>query len=85
MNNNIKIKLHKYIVKINLHFNQKKNGMIENTNNDFIFASRYQKNSGSDDDTIITYVGKFIFTRLGNIFFNLKIKTSRFSEFSGTI
>ena len=47
--------------------------MIENTNNDFIFASRYQKNSGSDDDTIITYVGNFIFTRLGNIFFNLKI------------
>tara|TARA_X000000368_G_scaffold46543_1_gene33335 strand:+ start:14 stop:679 length:666 start_codon:yes stop_codon:yes gene_type:complete len=40
---------------------------------DFIFGSRYMKNSGSEDDTIITYVGNKIFTLLGNIFFNLKI------------
>ena len=40
---------------------------------DFIFASRYEKNCSSDDDTVITYIGNFIFTRIGNIFFNLKI------------
>ena len=42
-------------------------------NYDFVFASRYQKNSGSDDDTIITLVGNFIFTKMSNIFFNLPI------------
>ena len=40
---------------------------------DFVFGSRYMKNSGSEDDTIITYIGNKIFTLLGNIFFNLKI------------
>ena len=40
---------------------------------DFIFGSRYMKSSGSEDDTIITYVGNKIFTLLGNIFFKLKI------------
>ena len=43
------------------------------TKSDFIFASRYEKNCSSDDDTIITYIGNFIFTKIGNIFFNLKI------------
>ncbi len=42
-------------------------------NIDFIFASRYEQNCSSDDDTLITYVGNFIFTKIGNIFFNLKI------------
>lgn len=42
-------------------------------NNDFIFASRYENNCSSEDDTIITYIGNFIFTKIGNIFFNLKI------------
>lgn len=41
--------------------------------NDFIFASRYEKNCSSEDDTITTYIGNYIFTKLGNIFFNLKI------------
>ena len=40
---------------------------------DFIFASRYQSNSGSDDDNIITRVGNFFFTKIGNIFFKLPI------------
>ena len=47
-------------------------GLIS-TNSDFIFASRYEKNCKSDDDTIVTYIGNFIFTKIGNIFFNLKI------------
>ena len=46
---------------------------IKNLNHDFIFASRYQKNSGSDDDTFVTFVGNFIFTKIGNIFFKLPI------------
>ena len=40
---------------------------------DFIFASRYQEKSGSEDDTIITFIGNYIFTYIGKIFFKLKI------------
>jgi len=40
---------------------------------DFVFASRYEKNCGSEDDTLITLIGNYIFTFLGNIFFRLKI------------
>jgi len=40
---------------------------------DFIFASRYQANSGSEDDTIVTLVGNYIFTYIGKIFFKLNI------------
>ena len=46
---------------------------ITDNNYDFIFGSRYEVNSGSDDDTIVTKVGNFIFTKIGNIFFQLKI------------
>ena len=46
---------------------------IKNFDHDFIFASRYQKNSGSDDDTFVTSIGNFIFTKIGNIFFKLPI------------
>ena len=42
-------------------------------NADFVFGTRYEKNCGSDDDTIITSVGNFIFTKIGNLFFNLNI------------
>ncbi|WP_440932447.1 glycosyltransferase [Candidatus Pelagibacter sp.] len=40
---------------------------------DFVFGSRYMKNSGSKDDTVITFVGNKIFTFLGNLFFSLNI------------
>ena len=40
---------------------------------DFVFASRYEKNCGSDDDTFVTFIGNYIFTYLGKIFFKLKI------------
>ena len=40
---------------------------------DFVFASRYEKGCGSEDDTFITLVGNYIFTLLGKIFFKLKI------------
>tara|TARA_B110000027_G_C16117509_1_gene300966 strand:+ start:3067 stop:3732 length:666 start_codon:yes stop_codon:yes gene_type:complete len=42
-------------------------------NKDFIFASRYMKGGGSDDDTFLTKIGNFIFSMMGNIFFSLKL------------
>ena len=42
-------------------------------NRDFVFASRYMKEGGSDDDTLITKIGNFIFSMIGNIFFSLNI------------
>ena len=41
--------------------------------NDFVFASRYIENGGSDDDTVLTLIGNFIFTKITNIFFKIKI------------
>jgi len=42
--------------------------------NDLVFASRYQKpGGGSDDDDIVTFIGNYFFTFLGNILFGLKI------------
>jgi hypothetical protein len=40
---------------------------------DFVFGSRYQINAGSDDDTIITKIGNFFFSKIGQIFFKLPI------------
>ena len=40
---------------------------------DIIFASRYEINAGSDDDTLITKTGNFIFTALGKLLFRLPI------------
>ena len=42
-------------------------------NLDFVFASRYLKEGGSDDDTFLTILGNFIFSLIGNIFFSLKL------------
>ena len=42
-------------------------------NNDFVFCSRYQKHGSSDDDTIITTIGNYIFTMFAKIFFKSKI------------
>lgn len=42
-------------------------------NADFIFASRYEKGCKSDDDTFLTRIGNYFFTKLGNICFKLKI------------
>ena len=42
-------------------------------NNDIVFASRYEKDCSSEDDTLVTFVGNYIFTKIGNIFFGLNI------------
>ena len=46
---------------------------IDKENFDFVFASRYEKNCSSEDDTWVTLIGNFIFSKIGNIFFNLEI------------
>ncbi len=57
---------------------------IINQKLDFIFASRYEKPlGGSDDDDIITLVGNYFFTKLGNIFFSLKISDILFTFVMG--
>ena len=53
---------------INLMFKK-----LEENKLDFVFASRYQSNSGSEDDTMLTYVGNFFFTLFGKVFFKLNI------------
>jgi len=52
-------------------------------NKDFIFASRYLKNAGSEDDDIITFIGNKIFTLIGKIFFRLKISDILFTYILG--
>jgi len=47
--------------------------IVKNSDIDFVFGSRYQKGSGSDDDTAITFIGNKIFTFLGKIMFGLPI------------
>tara|TARA_B100000401_G_scaffold397800_1_gene308082 strand:- start:901 stop:1581 length:681 start_codon:yes stop_codon:yes gene_type:complete len=44
-----------------------------NNNLDIVFGSRYQSNSGSEDDTIVTLIGNYIFTYIGKIFFSLPL------------
>ena len=46
---------------------------INNEKFDLIFGTRYEQNSGSDDDTNITYIGNQIFSLIGKIFFSLPI------------
>ena len=50
---------------------------------DFLFASRYENLGGSEDDSFITKLGNFIFTKIGNIFFNLKITDILFTYVMG--
>ena len=48
--------------------------MLKLTNNfDFVFGSRYLKNAKTDDDTIITSLGNYIFSKIGRVFFNIKL------------
>ena len=42
-------------------------------NRDFVFASRYKKGGGSDDDTLLTKMGNLIFTFISMLFFSTKI------------
>ena len=45
--------------------------LIDCENNDLIFASRYLKGGGSDDDNFVTFIGNKGFSFLGNFLFKL--------------
>ena len=47
--------------------------LSKNQNYDLVFGSRYDKNSSSDDDTIITFIGNKTFSFIGKVFFSLPI------------
>ena len=47
--------------------------IINKSDSDIVFASRYEKNCSSEDDTVITFLGNFFFTLIGKIFFRLNL------------
>ena len=47
--------------------------LVKCEKNDFVFASRYLNGGGSDDDTIITYVGNKIFSFVVRFLFSLNL------------
>ena len=62
------------------------NEMLSKTksfNLDFLFASRYEIEGGSEDDSFLTKIGNYIFTKIGNIFFGLKITDILFTYVMG--
>ena len=52
-------------------------------NTEYVFASRYSKEGGSEDDTIITKLGNYFFSTLGNILFSLKLSDILFCYILG--
>ncbi len=42
-------------------------------NHDIVFGSRYEKNAGSEDDTIITLVGNYFFSFMCKVLFKINI------------
>lgn len=58
--------------------------IIQTNKRQFIFASRYEKNSGSLDDTALTYLGNQIFTFIGNFFFKLQLSDLLFTYILGS-
>jgi hypothetical protein len=56
---------------------------IKEEGKSLIFCSRYQKYGGSFDDTIVTRIGNFFFTLLGNILFSLKLSDILFTYVLG--
>ncbi len=56
---------------------------LSENNTDFIFASRYMKGAGSEDDTFLTIIGNYFFSIFGKIFFSLKISDILFTYLLG--
>ena len=40
---------------------------------DFVFCNRYEKNAGSEDDTILTFVGNKVFSLLSKFLLNIRL------------
>ena len=53
------------------------------SSNDFVFASRYLKGGGSEDDDFVTFTGNKIFSLIGNVLFNLKLSDILFTYVLG--
>jgi len=51
--------------------------------NDFVYTTRYETGGGSEDDTVITYIGNKFFSKLGNILFSLKISDILYTYLMG--
>ena len=51
--------------------------------NDFIYTTRYENGGGSEDDTIVTYIGNKFFSKLGNILFSLDISDILYTYIMG--
>jgi hypothetical protein len=51
--------------------------------NDFIYTTRYENGGGSEDDTILTYIGNKFFSKLGNILFSLDISDILYTYIMG--
>tara|TARA_B100002019_G_C21213120_1_gene570473 strand:- start:50 stop:715 length:666 start_codon:yes stop_codon:yes gene_type:complete len=51
---------------------------------DFVFCSRYEKEGGSEDDTIITYIGNKFFTGFCNLLFKLNLTDVLFTYVMGS-
>ena len=49
----------------------------------FVFASRYLKQGGSEDDTLLTLIGNKIFTFLGKLLFKLELSDILFTFILG--
>ena len=61
-----------------------KNMLDELSNNcDFVFNTRYAKGGGSDDDTVLTYIGNRIFTFICNLLFRLNLSDVLFTYVMG--
>ena len=51
--------------------------------NDFVYTSRYKYGGGSEDDTIITFIGNKIFSMLGKLLFSLNISDILYTYIMG--
>jgi glycosyltransferase involved in cell wall biosynthesis len=59
---------------------------VKTNNLDFLFASRYENpGGGSDDDNLVTSLGNYLFTKIGNIFFQLNISDILFTYVLGRV
>jgi len=61
------------------------NNMFNELSNncDFVFNSRYENEGGSDDDTLLTYIGNKIITFTCNLLFSLNISDVLFTYVMG--
>tara|TARA_B100001057_G_scaffold498802_1_gene607148 strand:- start:948 stop:1628 length:681 start_codon:yes stop_codon:yes gene_type:complete len=54
-------------------------------NKDLVFASRYLKDGGSDDDNLVTFIGNKCFSFLGNLLFNLNLSDILYTYIVGRV